>query len=200
MIIGLTGGIGMGKSTVARMFEDAGIPVIDTDQISHNLLNRGTRCYRETVRAFGRQILNPDWTINRQKLAAIIFKDKGQRAMLEKIIHPRVKQKAMEEFIELDCNLVVMDVPLLFEAKFDYLVDKVLVVFTSEEVQIERICKRNKNFTPEMAKARIKAQAPIADKISRADYLIENSGSIDDLQRKFNDLLERIDKEVDLSE
>lgn len=200
MIIGLTGGIGMGKSTVSQMFEDAGIPVIDTDVITHELLKRGTKCYREIIKAFGRPILNADYTINRQNLARIVFKDPEKRRLLEKIVHPKVKQAACEQILELDCSLIVIDVPLLFEAKFDNIVDKVLVVFTSEETQIKRICARNKHMTPEMAKARINAQMNISEKISRADYLLENSSTKEDLQRKFDELLERIDKEVDMNE
>ena len=197
MIIGLTGGMGMGKSTVSAMSEDAGLPVIDTDAICHDLQKRGTKCYKEIVKAFGRSILNPDYTINRGKLRNIVFKDKGQKALLEKILHPRIKQVAMEQYIELDCNLVVIDAPLLFEAGFDDIVTKVLVVFTSDEIQMERVLKRNPKLTPEIVKAFVKSQMSISDKISRADYLIENSGTIEDLQRKFDDLLEKIDKEVD---
>ena len=141
--------------------------------------------------------MNPDYTINRGKLRNIVFKDKGQKALLEKILHPRIKQVAMEQFIELDCNLVVIDAPLLFEAGFDDIVTKVLVVFTSDEIQMERVLKRNPKLTPEIVKAFVKSQMSISDKISRADYLIENSGTLEDLQRKFDDLLEKLDKEVD---
>ncbi len=197
IIIGLTGGIGMGKSTVSNMFEEAGIPVIDADAITLQLQAKGKKCYNEIVKHFGLGILKENREIDRGKLAAIVFKDQDERAILNKIIHPRVRQVAMEQLLDLDDSIIVIDVPLLFEAKFDELVDKIMVVFTSEEIQIERICKRNKKMTPELAKLRINAQLSISEKIKEADYLIDNSGTIDDLQRKFDKLIDQLDKEVD---
>lgn len=200
MVVGLTGGIGMGKSTVAAMFEDAGIPVIDTDKITYQLEAKGQKCYMEIVKNFGREILKETGEIDRGKLAAIVFKDPVKKAILEKILHPRVKATAVETLLDLDDSIIIIDVPLLFESHFDDIVEKVIVVFTSEEVQIERICGRNKKMTPELAKLRINAQMKISEKIKRADYLIENSGSLEDLQRKFDDLLEKLDKEADKRE
>ena len=200
LIIGLTGGIGMGKSTISHMFEDAGIPVIDTESITHNLYKRGTKSYIQIVKHFGREILNPDRTINRGKLGAIVFKDKIERAFLNKILHPKIKQLAVEQILDLDSSIIVMDVPLLFEANFEDVVDKILVVYTTPEVQIERICKRNPKFTPEMAKLRVDAQMHIDKKKTKADYLIDNSGSLEKLEEQFETLLELLDKEVDDNE
>ena len=176
LIIGLTGGIGMGKSTISHMFEDAGIPVIDTDSITHNLYKRGTKSYIQIVKHFGREILNPDRTINRGKLGAIVFKDKIERAFLNKILHPKIKPH------------------------FEGVVYKILRVYTTPEVQIERICKRNPKFTPEMAKLRVDAQMHIDKKKAKADYLIDNSGSLEKLEEQFETLLELLDKEVDDNE
>jgi dephospho-CoA kinase len=178
ILVGLTGGVATGKSTVARMFARCGAVVIDADQLARKAVKPGKPAWREIVRTFGRRILNPDRTINRHALAAIVFHDKTKLRRLERIIHPRVAReqtRLTKQAARQDPNAVVIyDVPLLFEAGIDKRVEKTIVVTADRETQIARLKKRN-GLTRAEALRRIKSQWPLSRKIRRADFVIQGT-------------------------
>ena len=192
MILGLTGGIATGKSTVAKMFIEKDIPVIDTDLISRSLLNKGTDAYYEIVKSFSSEILLTNLDINRKKLARKIFSNPQKRQILNDIVHPRVKEivdNEISKYEELGNNIIVIDVPLLFETNYQDIVDKTIVVYTTKTQQMNRLVSRD-NITKEYAQMKINAQMSLSEKVDLADYVINNSFSILDTKRDFNKILE----------
>ncbi len=195
-IIGLTGGIASGKSTVSKMFKEREIPVIDTDQIAKTLLNEDKDIYKEILKTFGEDVLTPNQEINRNKLAQIIFKDKEKRKKLNAIIHPKVKEITLHETThlkDLKQPLIVLDVPLLFEADFDSVCDVTIVVYARKKDQISRLLSRE-GIDEAYAKQKINAQMPLSKKKELADYIIDNSKSILETRKSFERVLKEIEK------
>lgn len=195
LVVGLTGGIATGKSTVAQMFVDKGIPVIDTDTIARDLLHKGTDPHAAVVDAFGNDILLTDGQINRKMLGRIIFGDPNKRKTLNDIVHPhvlRIVETEIERYKELGQPIVVVDVPLLFESGFDEVCDKTIVVYTSPEQQLKRLVERDVIQT-EYAQMKIAAQMSVEDKAKRADYVIDNSFSILKTKKDFVKILEELE-------
>jgi len=195
LIIGLTGGIATGKSTVANMFVEHGIPVVDTDKISFDLLRKGNNAYNEVLALFGVEILLTNGEINRKKLGKTIFNDSLIRKKVNNIIHPKVKSVALSEITrheELGVKIVVIDVPLLFETDFAKLVDKTIVVYTPPELQLERLISRDL-ITKEYASLKINSQMPIDEKVKLSDYVINNSKSILTTKKEFNSIIKEIE-------
>jgi len=190
LVVGLTGGISSGKSTVLRIFKNFGCRTIDADEIAHQLTRSGTKILREIVRKFGKEVLDKNGTLNRKRLAEIIFKDRQKRKSLNAIMHPKIIaeiKRRIKEFQKLvrrtkwgisgrKGNILLVDIPLLFEAKLEYLVDKIVLVYVPQKVQIERL-RRDNNLTLEEAKTRIEAQIPLYKKKRYADYII--NGNLD---------------------
>ena len=178
ILIGLTGGVATGKSTVAAMFRQCGAVVIDADALAHEVVRPGTPGWREIIRRFGRSILQADQTLNRQALGQIVFGNRAKLRQLEAIIHPRVAREQIRltrEAARKDRQAVVVyDVPLLFEAGIDKRVDKVVVVTADQRTQIARLKKRNGLSRPE-ALRRIRNQMPLAKKIRMADYILNGT-------------------------
>ena len=176
ILVGLTGGIATGKSTVARMFKRCGAVVIDADELARDVVKPGKPAWREIVKTFGKTVLNPDRTINRQTLGAIVFGNRARLRHLERIIHPRVAREQARQTRQAARKnpdaVVIYDVPLLFEAGIDTRVDKVIVVTTDRETQIARLKKRN-GFSHAEAIRRIRNQMPLSHKIRRADFVLE---------------------------
>lgn len=194
-ILGLTGGIASGKSTVAQMFRDAGIPLIDTDLIARDLLKKGTDVYEEVIQFFSSEILLTNKEINRKKLARIIFANTQKREKLNNIVHPRVQQLVETEikrYNELDTKVVVVDVPLLFETNYQKIVDKTIVVFTTPQAQLSRLIERD-HISKEYAQMKINAQMSLSDKVDLADYVIDNSFSILNTKKDFNKILKDLE-------
>jgi dephospho-CoA kinase len=176
LVIGLTGGVGTGKTTAARMFKQAGADVIDADRIVHGFLARGSTAYREIVKVFGAEILLQNGEINRRDLGKLVFKDRRLRKKLERILHPRVKRR-INELIKLSRKkLVIVDAPLLYEAGMERSMDKVVVVVASSDTQMRR-CRSRKGFSKEEIISRIASQLPLKDKIRSADFVIDNNGT-----------------------
>lgn len=184
--VGLTGGIGSGKSTVARMFEELGAYLIDFDLLSREVVYPYTKGWNAIVDRFGHEVLNEDSTLNRKKLGAIVFNDPEKREVLNGIIHPLVFEEAdrrLESIKESDPDAIIMEeIPLLIEIGDQDSFDKVVVVSVSEEKQIERLISAG--YKPEEAKERIKAQLPIREKIKFADFVIDNNGSIEETRNQ----------------
>lgn len=190
-IVGLTGGIASGKSTVAKMFFDKGIPVIDTDQIAHDLLEKGTQVYHEVIRYFSSDIVLTDQSINRKQLGRIIFANKAKREILNSIVHPHViaiVEAELNQYIEHGEEMVVVDVPLLFESGFDERCDKTIVVYTSPQQQLSRLIGRDV-IKKEFAQMKIDSQMPLSKKVDLADYVINNSFSILRTKKDFNKII-----------
>lgn len=195
VIIGLTGGIATGKSTVSKMFEDYGIPVIDTDIIARNLLRKGTQTYDEIIKSFGNDVLLTNGDISRKHLAKIIFEDEEQRIKLNQLTHPKVKEEvfsSLEKYRRDHVKFVLVDVPLLFESKFNDIVDIIIVVSTTRDKQIERLIDRDK-ISKEYAITKIQSQMSLQEKEKRADYIIDNSASIIQTKNEFLRIMEELE-------
>lgn len=192
VLVGLTGGVATGKSTVANMFKRCGAVVIDADALARDVVQPGKPAWREIVRRFGRQVLNPDRSLNRHALGAIVFRHPAKRRLLERIIHPRVAReqaRLTKQAAKKDLTAVVIyDVPLLFEAGIDKRVDKILVVTADRETQIARLQKRN-HLTRAEAIRRIRSQMPLALKVQRADFILSGMLKPAALKRAIQSLL-----------
>ncbi len=182
IIIGLTGSIGTGKSTVSRMFQRLKIPVVDADKIAREVVEPSMPAYEAIVATFGKSIIRSDQTIDRKKLGAIIFSDESKRKQLNNIIHPAIRKEMLrqkENYISKGHMSVVLDIPLLFESKLTHYVDKILVVYVDPKVQLERIMKRD-GSTENDARQRISSQISIVEKVKLADAVIDNNGTIEE--------------------
>lgn len=179
VVIGLTGSIASGKSTIAQQLTAYGIPVIDADLISRQVVEKGEQAYEEIVHTFGDSILKEDGSINRPALGEIIFNDKEKRQALNAIVHPAVRKEMLhqrDEQVKQGATAVVLDIPLLFESKLMHFVEKILVVSVRPEVQMDRLMKRN-TLSIEEAESRIASQIPVQEKEALADGVIDNNGS-----------------------
>ncbi|MDI3279930.1 MAG: dephospho-CoA kinase [Bacillota bacterium] len=196
MIVGLTGGIAAGKSTVAALWRRWGAIVIDADRIGHALLAKGRPAWREVVERFGPGILDGRGRIDRRLLGAAVFADPKARADLNRITHPRIRARIEERIRRARAagRLIVVDAPLLLEAGLEDLVDRVVVVTAPEEVQVERLVA-GRGLRPEEARARLQAQWPQAEKVRRADYVIENSGTREELEARAAEVWEELRRE-----
>lgn len=186
-IIGLTGGIASGKSTVARMLEEKGAYLLDADRIAREVVEPDQPAWQEIVDWLGESILLPDRNIDRAKIAGLVFKDRQMLMKLNSTIHPRVGSRLAEltEMIkEKDSDaIIVYDIPLLIEADMQRVVDLVLLVYVPPETQIDRLQKRDGLSCTE-AELRLENQIPLDDKKQYADVVIDNSGSIDETARQ----------------
>lgn len=193
VIIGLTGNIATGKSTVSEMFRNKhDIPVIDADLIAREVVEPGEKALAEIVHTFGETILLEDDSLNRQKLGGIIFKDNAKREQLNKIVHPAVRERMEEKkqaLLTEGYNTIVLDIPLLYENNLTYLVDKTIVVYTDEMTQLKRLTKRNQ-LSQKEAKDRMKAQMDLERKKKLADAVIDNSNAITATEKQLQKLLE----------
>ena len=187
-IIGLTGGIATGKTSIVKELSRRRIPTISSDALAHACLRRGHPCYRRVVSHFGRSILKAGGEIHRKKLGAIVFANPRERKWLEKQIHPCVVAD-LKSYIRKHHGLIVLDIPLLYEAHLDSLVDKVVVVWSSRADQMRRILRRDR-LTRAEAGQRIRAQMPLATKKKRADYRLPNTGSPAELRKQINRLVD----------
>jgi dephospho-CoA kinase len=198
MILGLTGGIATGKSTVTAMLRERGIPVIDADQIAREVVEPGKPAYEAIVRHFGREILLADGQINRKKLGEIVFSDEAERQKLNAIVHPEVRRVMREEAETAERNgaaIVFMDIPLLFESKLQHMVDKIVVVYAPASVQLARMLERDE-LDEEQAHKRLRAQWPIEQKKQLADFLIDNTGTREETERQVERLLAELKAEL----
>ena len=191
MIIGLTGSIATGKSTVSRMLRAKGYPIIDADEISRQVVEPGSPVLTSITEAFGPDVLLADGTLNREMLGSLIFNDRENREKLNGIMHPAVRKEMLrqkEEWLENGANTVIMDIPLLFESKLQSYVDKILVVSATPEIQMERLMVRN-GYSADEAEIRINAQLPISEKEKGADAVINNNGTLKETEKQLDDLL-----------
>jgi dephospho-CoA kinase len=191
LVIGLTGGIASGKSTVSNMFKEMNILVIDADVEARLAVEKGQPAYEKILAEFGDNILLPNKEIDRQKLGSIIFHQSEKRQLLNGIVHPEVRKrmkKQIEEAKEHGQEIVVLDIPLLFESKLTYMVEKTLLVYVDNAIQLQRLMARN-HLSKQEAEARIQSQMPLVEKVGLADEVIHNNGSITDTKKQLITIL-----------
>lgn len=194
MIIGLTGGIGTGKSTVSAMLKAKGIMVIDSDQIAREVVEPGSKALAQIVAHFGQEVLLPNGRLNRKALGARVFGNEEKRKRLMEITHPAIFAETEKRISEAKKNgeaLIVLDSPLLIETGRYKQTDLVVLVYADEETQLQRIMSRD-NLTEEEARYRINAQMPIDEKRQYADIIIDNRGTIEELEVQVAQLLNRL--------
>ncbi len=185
--IGLTGGIGAGKTTVSNLFLKLGVPVIDTDVIARELVTPGSAALNEIAEAFGKKVLTRGGALDRKRLGQLVFSNDAAREKLEAILHPRIRKAALHRIEALKASYCILVVPLLVETDFIRLVDKVLVVDASDHNRIERI-KARSGLSEAEARNILDAQTSRSERLSVADYVIENDGTAAELQAKVNEL------------
>ena len=188
--VGLTGGIGSGKSTVANLFARYGVPIVDTDVIAREVIAPGQPALREIVEAFGTELADPQGQLDRARLRQRVFDDPAARRQLEAILHPRIRAAAKERLAALDSPYCLIVVPLLVETNFVDIIDRVLVVDTDEQRQLERTSKRDR-VPIEAVRKITAAQAKREARLARADDVIVNDGTIEDLERQVERLHSR---------
>lgn len=193
-VLGLTGGIASGKTTVAKIFREKGLTVIDCDQLAREVVQVGKPAWQEIRATFGREYFHADGTLDRRALGRKIFSDARARERLNQIIHPRVRERIREQISQAEKRgekCVVVDIPLLFEAGFENEVDAVLVVYVDAETQACRLKNRD-NLSAEEVRERIAAQLPLEEKVRRADYVIDNGKSFSETRCQVEYLLDRL--------
>ncbi|KAI9080255.1 hypothetical protein K1719_037649 [Acacia pycnantha] len=201
-IVGLTGGISSGKSTVSNLFKSYGIPVVDADVVARAALNKGTGGWRKVVAAFGQEILLENGEVNRARLGQIVFSDPDKRQLLNRLLAPHISSGIFWEIVKLwmkGHKIIVLDVPLLFEAKMDKFTKPIIVVWVDPETQIQRLMVRD-GSSEEDARNRINVQMSLDVKRSKADIIIDNSGSLDDLNEQFRKVLSEVSKPLTWTE
>jgi len=190
IIVGLTGSVGTGKSTVTNFFRQLGAYIIDWDELAREVIRPHLRAWEEIVEYFGKEFLNEDLTINRQKLAEIVFSDKEKVAKLNQMVHPEVfkeDERITNEIKSLDPDaLIIKDIPLLFELTRPIFADKVVVVSASEQTQLSRL--EEKGMSREDAQNRIKSQLPLEEKIESADFVINNDGPLEETKKQVEEI------------
>jgi dephospho-CoA kinase len=184
-VIGLTGGIGAGKSTVTQILEELGAVVIDADKVGHQIYLPEMQAWREIVEAFGQDVLNADRTIDRQALGKVVFADPEALSTLNRIVHPKMFTR-MAELIDEQrtrdgVKAIVVEAAVLIEANWQGLVDQVWLVVASEAVVIERLA-RQRNLSPEQIRTRIAAQLSNEERLKHAHVVIRNDGSLDEVR------------------
>ena len=189
-VLGLTGGVGMGKSTAARLLKKAGLPVVDSDDLAREAVQPGTEGLAEIADEFGEGFLKPDGSLDRDKMASTVFQDQAARKQLELIIHPRVRavwENQIEQWREQKRPVGVVVIPLLFEVGVQDSFDAVLCVASTASTQRSRL--RGRNWSDDQIAARIAAQMDIAQKMDLADHVLWNEGTPDQLGEQLNGIL-----------
>lgn len=191
-IVGLTGGIASGKSTVSKLFEKRGFTIVDADIAARKVVEPGEKAYTAIVEEFGNGILLEDGSLNRAKLGSIVFQNEEKREKLNAIVHPAVRKKMkewQEEAIEAGKQTVILDIPLLYESKLTHFVEKTIVVYVDEETQLTRLMERNE-YSQEEAQSRISSQMPLSEKVKMAEAVIDNNGTIEETEKQLDQLIE----------
>jgi len=193
-IIGLTGGIGSGKSTVSKFLAHLGAVVIDADKVGHEVFKPGTKAWQEVVDAFGQGIISADGTIDRRKLGEIVFSNPGARAKLNQIMHPLIYEQVksrMEEYGRKGVAIIIVEAPLLLEVGWKSLVDEVWVTSASEATVIKRL-KEQKGLSETQSLARIRTQLTDEERIRQADVVIDTDCALDELKERIEALWRKL--------
>ena len=195
ILVGLTGGIGSGKSLAASFFKELGAYIIDADQLSKDLVQPGQPALNEIVSHFGENILDSTGNLDREQLAKIVFQKSDQKSVLEGILHPKIFEKEQIEYLRICAKdpmaIVILDAALLIESGNYKHVDKVIVVRSSKEVQIQRILSRN-SFNYDDIESRINNQMSLEEKLKFADFILDNNLQHEDLRQKVQELYPKL--------
>jgi dephospho-CoA kinase len=192
-IIGLTGNIGSGKSTVSALMKELGAKVLDSDKMGHEVFNPGTPGWQETIAAFGPDILTPEETIDRKKLAQIVFRDPAARLKLNEIVHPKVEEavrKALKAYQEQGVEVAMIETALIENVRWTSLADQIWVVKTAPEITVKRLKERGMS-EPE-SRARMASQTPPEDHIQHGLVIINNDGNLEELRAKVHQLWQEL--------
>jgi dephospho-CoA kinase len=191
LVIGLTGGIASGKSTVSNMLKEMAVTVIDADVEARRAVEKGEPAYHEILAGFGDDIVLPGGDIDRMKLGSIIFHNAEKRQLLNSIVHPEVRRRMnsqVEAAKERGERVIVLDIPLLFESNLTHMVEKTILVYVDRDIQLKRLMERN-SLSLDEAEARIKSQMPLSDKVPLADAVINNNGTITESKKQLIEIL-----------
>lgn len=194
-VFGITGGIATGKSTVSNMIKEFGFTVIDADVVAREVMEPGREAYMKVVEHFGKEILLDNEQIDRQKLGAIVFHNEEKRQLLNSLVHPAVRKEMLKQKEDAERRgekAVFLDIPLLYEGRLTYLVEKVIVVYTDVNIQLKRLMSRNQ-LSKDEALARIHSQMSIEEKRKLADEVIDNRGSLDQTRQQLVAILQKYD-------
>lgn len=193
MILGLTGGIATGKSLVSDYFKSQGYPVIDADQVARQVVEAGSLGLSRVVNHFGSHMLLENGELDRKKLGQLIFSDSEKREDLNRILHPLIRAeilKRLEQLKKQGCDLIVLDLPLLFESDYEDQVDQIMVVHIEQDLQLKRLMQRNE-LSQKEALQRIHSQMPLEEKMTRAHILVDNSGTKEETYQQVAAWLEK---------
>jgi dephospho-CoA kinase len=193
LVIGLTGGIASGKSTVSNMLKEMDITVIDADVEARLAVEKGEPAYQKIVADFGDEIVLPNGEIDRQKLGSIIFHNTEKRQLLNSIVHPEVRKRMNDQVDAAKSQgekVIVLDIPLLFESKLTSIVEKTILVFVDRGVQLQRLMERN-DLSFEEAEARVNSQMPLGEKVALADAVIDNNGLVEKTREQLIEILQK---------
>jgi len=195
LLAGLTGGMGSGKTTVGKLFQSLGAYVLDADEICRSLVEPGKPAWQETVDLLGNGVLRDDQTLDRRKVADIVFNDPEKKKSLEAILHPRVMEKEQAIYKDIMKDdpgaLVIIDAALLIESENYRKVDKVIVIACDKETQLHRIMAKN-TFSREDTQRRLQQQMPLEEKIKFADYVLYNDSGLPELEEKVEALFHQL--------
>ena len=199
MLVGLTGGIATGKSTVSRLFVECGAPLIDADVLAREVVAPGKPAMQQIVEAFGKAMLHPDGTLDRDRLGKTVFSDADQLARLNAIVHPYVaveqERRCRESAAKAPHAVVIYDAALLIEAGAHKRMDKIIVVTADEQTQLARLKARN-HLSGEEARQRIAAQMPLAEKVKLADYVIDGTLPLEQLRKEIQRIYEDLKRKA----
>jgi len=187
LTIGLTGGIGSGKSTICQQFISLGVPVIYTDLIAREVVKTGQPALQTLQQHFGTIILKTDGSLNRTELRKIIFNDLQQKNFVEKLLHPLIMQQLQRQLADITAPYVIIEIPLLIEAGWQFQVDQVLVVDLSKELQIKRLILRSE-LDKDSLEQIINSQISRSERVKHADQLIDNSGNLSEISQQVSEL------------
>ena len=194
-VIGITGGIASGKSTICQYLEELGYPVIDSDAISRRLSLKGNSIYDAIYHTFGMEYFLADGELDRKKLGNLIFEDSKARDLLNSVTHPLIVEEIKNLLQKTKGNIIFLDIPLLFEAKLWHLCDTILCVYTDLDTQLIRLMERDK-ITRELAFKKIASQMSLEIKRDQSDYVIDSTGSISSTRKQMDELLKQIKGEI----
>lgn len=187
--IGLTGGIGSGKSTVCKIFSEFGVPVIDADIIAHSLVRPGMPALEEIAKTFGKELISNDGTLDRKKIRDQIFANDTERKKLENILHPAVYKEISVQVENINSKYCIISIPLLIETDASDTVDRILVIDVPRELQLQRASNRDKTNKSDI-KSIIDSQISREDRLAAADDIVNNDGNIENLHRQISGLHE----------
>lgn len=193
MIVGLTGGIASGKSTVSNMLKQKGFTIIDADIAAREVVNIGEDAYFQIIKDFGEDILLEDRSLDRKKLGSIVFHNRDKRLLLNNIVHPAVRKYMLskkDEAVNEGKQTVILDIPLLFESQLTYMVDRTILVYVEPPIQLARLMERNQ-LSKEDALARIHSQMPLDEKVKLADAVINNNTELNNTKYQLETLMKK---------